>query len=364
MRTCPARHVQVTMPYTSPIDKQRLSAGVFSLRRCRSQLPGSRSRDNSRPLGRCGQHPARQIFLTDNQCIRMILTQPHHREWWTGNSEEQIRRGQVVVAQTRTSVHRFDPEQRSAGLLPPRAGEIPAPFDYRSGQALRAGEFCGFGPTASGVPGIPPGTAYSNSQNADSHNGVAAGDEIVQNEPNVAPPQANDGGKCAKRSRTWEDWGMWVKAVFVWAVARPGSETCKTNPILGERLTASLRTGLLCRANPICGTPESTLTAAEEMGYGNKGGLRLHENKANLWNEPSPSPSALRRPPSRGRSAIPIRARARTGACPYEMASGAGMRPGFGIRRSMEGGDGYNPGEEFLASRAHLGRGGTHIYER
>jgi hypothetical protein len=41
-------------------------------------------------------------------------------------------------------------------------------------------------------------------------------------------PTAN----CAKRSQTWGDWGVWAKAVVVWGVARPGSETCKTNPIL------------------------------------------------------------------------------------------------------------------------------------
>jgi hypothetical protein len=53
----------------------------------------------------------------------------------------------------------------------------------------------------------------------------------AQNEPNFVPPQAADGRNCAKRSQTWEDWGMWAKAVVVWGVARPGSETCKTNPI-------------------------------------------------------------------------------------------------------------------------------------
>jgi hypothetical protein len=38
-------------------------------------------------------------------------------------------------------------------------------------------------------------------------------------------------GKCAKRSQTWGDWSIWAKAVVVSVVARPGSETCKTNPI-------------------------------------------------------------------------------------------------------------------------------------
>jgi hypothetical protein len=45
------------------------------------------------------------------------------------------------------------------------------------------------------------------------------------------PAGTDDGRNCAKRSQTWENWGMWAKAVLVWAVARPGSETCKTNPI-------------------------------------------------------------------------------------------------------------------------------------
>jgi hypothetical protein len=65
----------------------------------------------------------------------------------------------------------------------------------------------------------------------------------VRNEPNLARPD----GKCAKRtqfrpggvadganrvkqSQTWVDWAMWAMA-DVSAVARPGSETCKTNPI-------------------------------------------------------------------------------------------------------------------------------------
>jgi hypothetical protein len=57
----------------------------------------------------------------------------------------------------------------------------------------------------------------------------------VQNEPNLARPQAADGGNCAKRSQTWGNWGMWTKAVVVWGVARPGGETCKTNPIWHAR---------------------------------------------------------------------------------------------------------------------------------
>jgi hypothetical protein len=80
----------------------------------------------------------------------------------------------------------------------------------------------------------------------------------AQNEPNPGHPGKMSGGdaqptkseecktnqiwprrgwapetKRAKRSQTWVDWGMWEKVVFVWDVARPGSETCKTNPIWG-----------------------------------------------------------------------------------------------------------------------------------
>jgi hypothetical protein len=44
------------------------------------------------------------------------------------------------------------------------------------------------------------------------------------------PAGPADGGNCAEQSQTWGDWGIWVKGV-VWAVARPGSETCETNPI-------------------------------------------------------------------------------------------------------------------------------------
>jgi hypothetical protein len=55
----------------------------------------------------------------------------------------------------------------------------------------------------------------------------------VRNEPNFAPAQATGGRNCPKRSQTWGEWGRRAKATVVWSVARPGSETCKTNPILG-----------------------------------------------------------------------------------------------------------------------------------
>jgi hypothetical protein len=63
------------------------------------------------------------------------------------------------------------------------------------------------------------------------HNATGSGGPIVQNEPNLPPAGAVDGENCAKRSQTWGNWGMWTKAVVVLGVARPGSETCKTNPI-------------------------------------------------------------------------------------------------------------------------------------
>jgi hypothetical protein len=57
----------------------------------------------------------------------------------------------------------------------------------------------------------------------------------AQNEPNSSRRGAGDGGNCAKRSQTWGGWGMWAKSVVVWGVARPGRETCKTNPIWSGR---------------------------------------------------------------------------------------------------------------------------------
>jgi hypothetical protein len=82
---------------------------------------------------------------------------------------------------------------------------------------------------------------------------------IVRNEPNLTRPGGGDGGNCAKRSQTWADWGIWAM-VLAWAVARPGSETCKTNPILRLRISdcgfgdaCRLRTDAdrLCKTNQI-----------------------------------------------------------------------------------------------------------------
>jgi hypothetical protein len=53
----------------------------------------------------------------------------------------------------------------------------------------------------------------------------------VRNEPNFAPLQEADRENCAEQSQTWGDWGIWATAVATWSVARPGSGTCKTNPV-------------------------------------------------------------------------------------------------------------------------------------
>jgi hypothetical protein len=62
--------------------------------------------------------------------------------------------------------------------------------------------------------------------------------QSVRNEPNLARPQGLGGGKCAKRSQTWVDWGIWKKGVVVWGAARPRSEMCETNPISPGRRRA------------------------------------------------------------------------------------------------------------------------------
>jgi hypothetical protein len=78
----------------------------------------------------------------------------------------------------------------------------------------------------------------------------------VQNEPNFAPVQTPDGGNSAEQSQTWEDWGTWARTV-VWAAARPGSQTCKTNPILGVSGYQETPYGVTtngtktCKTNPI-----------------------------------------------------------------------------------------------------------------
>jgi hypothetical protein len=56
--------------------------------------------------------------------------------------------------------------------------------------------------------------------------------QIVQNKPNFALGRAADGANCAKRSQTWVDWGMWEKAVVVWAVARPVVKRAKRTQFL------------------------------------------------------------------------------------------------------------------------------------
>jgi hypothetical protein len=60
----------------------------------------------------------------------------------------------------------------------------------------------------------------------------SAGAVNAQNEPNWAPQRARAGGKCAKRSQTWRDWGMRAKLILGRRSASHG-ETCKTKPNLG-----------------------------------------------------------------------------------------------------------------------------------
>jgi hypothetical protein len=54
---------------------------------------------------------------------------------------------------------------------------------------------------------------------------------IVQNEANFGESGWDRRAKRAKQSQTWEDWGMWAKAVIVSGTASPGSGTCETKPI-------------------------------------------------------------------------------------------------------------------------------------
>jgi hypothetical protein len=100
----------------------------------------------------------------------------------------------------------------------------------------------------------------------------------MQNEPNLVPARAVAGGNCAKQSQTWGDWAMWAGAV-VWASARPGSETCKTNPILPrarwwaqptlprERCLCSRET---CKTKPNLGELEY-MGKGRRMGRGSAG---------------------------------------------------------------------------------------------
>jgi hypothetical protein len=101
----------------------------------------------------------------------------------------------------------------------------------------------------------------------------------VRNEPNFPASQTVDRGNCAKRSQTWRGWGMWGKAVLVWGAARPGDETCKTNPIWsGRRRVAEAKCakrtqfgaagGEMRKTNPICG-PD-----ADDCGLGSRIGGR------------------------------------------------------------------------------------------
>ena len=91
---------------------------------------------------------------------------------------------------------------------------------------------------------------------------------ILRNEANSRRRRAGRGPKgmgrgtnCAKRSQTWEDWGMWAKAVIVCGAAWPESGTCKTKPISpgpaagsagGQACTRDRRRGQTCETKPIC----------------------------------------------------------------------------------------------------------------
>ncbi len=106
---------------------------------------------------------------------------------------------------------------------------------------------------------------------------------IARDEPNLAPPQAGDGGNCAKQSQTWGDWGMWTKAVVVWGVARPGSPRLW---IGGGRLWAGAG-GQMRKTNPI-GGPGAQDCGLEEVsgGDGQPTKRRSVENEPNLARAP------------------------------------------------------------------------------
>jgi hypothetical protein len=88
-------------------------------------------------------------------------------------------------------------------------------------------------------------------------------------------------GNCAKRSQTWGDWGMGAKAVAVWDMARPGGETCKTNPIWGwvGRAAGTWAEREICKTNPIW-------PARPGMGAGWRAGMvcrrTIVQNEPNL----------------------------------------------------------------------------------
>jgi hypothetical protein len=65
---------------------------------------------------------------------------------------------------------------------------------------------------------------------------ASLGIEACETNPISSRRRHQTEGICARRSQTWDNWGMWAKVVLLWGVARPGSETCETNPIWGRRL--------------------------------------------------------------------------------------------------------------------------------
>jgi hypothetical protein len=117
---------------------------------------------------------------------------------------------------------------------------------------------------------------------------------IAQNEPNLARPGATDGGVRAKRSQTWGDWGMWAKAVVVWGVARPGSESCKTNPIWPDRRVNAQNKPNLGHRGKVSGgyaQPTKSRNLQNEPNFGQPAGTlrRIVQNEPNSrrggWDE-------------------------------------------------------------------------------
>jgi hypothetical protein len=62
-----------------------------------------------------------------------------------------------------------------------------------------------------------------------------AGGEMRKTNPIWTGRGRTPEARCAKRSQTWGDWGVWANAVVLWGGARLGTETCETNPIWPSR---------------------------------------------------------------------------------------------------------------------------------
>jgi hypothetical protein len=169
-----------------------------------------------------------------------------------------------------------------------------------------------------------------------------------------------------------------------------------------KRLTASLRTGRVCRTKPICRRPESKLTTAVERGYGRESESRLRENKANsprkcqvgslkcqvegVRGRPLRLHTSQETPDgvTTNRASVQNKAnllkgeitvtscRKRSYDKERRMATlqkqsqfppvrlPAGFRRGRALPRCLA--DGYNPGREFFALRALIWGAGVHIF--